>query len=1691
MKLYKKIGKILFYFLGTVILLFLILVIAIQIPKVQNYVKDQLISYLEDKIETNVDLEYISIKFPNRISLNNLYIEEKNADTLLFAHQLDVGINMFKLLDNTADITSITVDDLQANVSKDINGKFNFQYIIDAFATEDEDTSPSKPFVISLNSIDLTKIHISYTDLESKNSLDVLLNELSTEVDKFDLENNSYGIDFLTIDGLKFSMNQDIVEILQEEIVPVIDSVVETKPMQIALGPIKITQTAIDYKDLNTQAFLSTQFDELFLETKNINLNESIFDIESVLFKNANINAQLFLNATDEIDSEEEVLESSGIQLKVDELVFDNINAHYQNLASKTRIKDAIDFDNIKISSLSTQVENIEYNPMRIAADIRSFVVKEQSGLEIDNLRAQILYGENETHIKNLLLETPQTLLRDQIVLTYDAKDDLTNKLEDVNVNLQLTRSHLSFIDVLKIAPQLKNTVPFSAYPTASLYVDTSVRGNLKQLFIDQLELRGLDNSRVKATGIVRNVMNPDAMSLDLKVKELTSTAKVVHNILPKNTLPSNIQLPTSFSLAGTLNGSLSNIKANVGLKSTFGNAHIKALFDQRFKNREKYNLEAQLNDFNVGKLISNNQLGEITAKIILDGQSLDFSKANASFNAEVSKAEFNSYTYQNILANGKINDGKYNIDLLSQDINAQINLNASGTFNGLENSTLVLNGKVDKINLKDLNFTEEVFSIAGSIDGDFQSLDVDALNGHLFLENFALSDGQEIYPLQEVRIFARSNEEANVLQFNSQLIDLQLIGKYKLTQISESLLQTINTYYQFTESADNDELKIEPEQYFALLGAVKDDDLVRKFLPELTYYETINLVGNYNADDRLIVLNATIPIIEYGTNTLTNVLVNLENPGEALALNANIGGFRNETFALNELNLGANVADNQIKFDLSVLDFDKELQYYIGGLVDAQGEETQVMLDPSGFKLNYEDWTVSDDNYLALAANGLYAHNILLTNDESQIKIHSDELSGSSPLNIDLKDFKIETITKIIQTDSLLASGLINGTAQLKNLHEQMSFDAAIDVSDLAVFGNPVGNLALRANNDALSKIDANIVLSENANDMEIDGFYNTEAGTFDFDLNINALQMQSLQGFSFNQINSGKGYLSGKLKATGSTTNPSIIGDLKFNDVGLNITQLNTGFQNINDIIELRKNGIYFNQFKINDAENNALVIDGNILTQNYQDFQFGLRINGDDFKVVNSDEDDNDLMYGIMAVDVNLNIRGNLDLPKVDGRITVTDQTDFTFILPQSSPALQEREGIIEFIDQDQVTLLDTLEEDELVDQTIKGLDVNVNISVVNEAKLSIIIDKTNGDFVKLQGEAELTGGIDPSGKMTLLGRYEVEEGAYEMSVSLLRRKFDIQSGSSITWTGEPMKADVDITAIYTTKTAPLDLVQQQLTDVENINMYKQQIPFHAHLIMKGELLKPEITFDIQLDENNPSVPSTVISDVKGRLDILRTSESEMNKQVFALLLLNRFVGENPFESSTGLSAEGVARQSVSRLLSQQLNNLAGELIAGVELDFDLESTEDFSTGERSNRTDLNVGVSKRLLDDRLKVSIGSNFGLEGQERQNERMTNIAGDINIEYQLSKDGRYLLRAYRKDEYQVALQGQIIETGVGFVLTIEYDKFKEILLRRKNRKDEKRNIRARDVQSRRDSLPVSNAEIKYTQPIIKEDETL
>ena len=731
-----------------------------------------------------------------------------------------------------------------------------------------------------------------------------------------------------------------------------------------------------------------------------------------------------------------------------------------------------------------------------------------------------------------------------------------------------------------------------------------------------------------------------------------------------------------------------------------------------------------------------------------------------------------------------------------------------------------------------------------------------------------------------------------------------------------------------------------------------------------------------------------------------------------------------------------------------------------MGGTVSQKDALLNLHLDANQLILNYENWSIAQDNEISIENNNITAKNFNLQNGNSQIQIHSDE-APRSPLQINIKDFEIETLTRIIEQDSLLAKGTINGNVVIQNPMNDLRFNADVKVNQLQMYGALVGDLNIQLKESTTNRINTDILLSGQNNHATINGFVDTKSNALNLKANIERLNMESLQAFSFNQIKEGKGYVSGDLDIKGSTSAPQILGQLNFNEVGLFVTQLGTKFQKINDKIVFNSSGIVFDNFTIYDEEGNQMDLDGRVKTKTYQDFAFDLTLNAEQFKIVDAEKSEESMFYGVLAVNTDLVITGDMDLPQVNGNLEIDAPTNFTYIMPQSSPTLKDRQGVVKFVDKSQTTLNQTLKNDTIDTRSrIRGMDVSVNITVKEEAKLSMIVDQASGDFVELQGTAELTGAIDPSGKTSLTGVYQVEDGAYQLNVNFLKRKFDIQKGSNITWTGDPMQANIDITAVYTTETAPIDLLEQQLSGLTSsqMNQYKQRIPFNTLLMMKGDLMKPEITFDITTDKTNPGVPTEVLDNTQTKLAILRTQPNEINKQVFALLLLNRFIGENPFQSNSGLSAESMARQSVSRILSEQLNNLASDLIKGVDINFDLESKDDYSTGEQNNRTDLNVSLSKTLLNDRLTITVGNNFGLEGDARANENMNNIAGDITLNYKLSKDGTYLLRAYRKNQYEVALQGQVIETGVGFIITVDYDRFSELWERDRRRKDKKKN---------------------------------
>ena len=284
-----------------------------------------------------------------------------------------------------------------------------------------------------------------------------------------------------------------------------------------------------------------------------------------------------------------------------------------------------------------------------------------------------------------------------------------------------------------------------------------------------------------------------------------------------------------------------------------------------------------------------------------------------------------------------------------------------------------------------------------------------------------------------------------------------------------------------------------------------------------------------------------------------------------------------------------------------------------------------------------------------------------------------------------------------------------------------------------------------------------------------------------------------------------------------------------------------------------------------------------------------------------------------------------------------------------------------------------------------------------------------------------------------------------------------------GSTIYFAGNPLQAQINITAEYIANTSPKELLGNEVGTVDPrfANSFNQKVPFRVILNLKGSLQKPDISFDILLPEEG-LISNQLRMTIDNKLVQLRADVAATNKQVFALLALGRFVGEQStdfFKSSgSGGGFNDIARESVSKFLSAALDQIASDLFKGINVDLNLNSYKDFTTSDGSQKTDLNVEVSKNFLNDRLIVTVGKNFGIEGQDASakaaQQKGSRFLPDVTVNYKLSKDGKYMIRAYNKNQFEVILDGYVVETGLAFIVTMDYDEFKELFVRKSKKED-------------------------------------
>ncbi|MEP6794300.1 MAG: translocation/assembly module TamB domain-containing protein [Saprospiraceae bacterium] len=1648
----RKFLKIILWLVGIIVFLLGLAFILIQVPYIQNLAKNKAVSFLQNKIKTPVAIDHFSLDFPKRIVLEGVYFEDQKGDTLLAGDTIRIDISLWKLLSREVKINEIDLRGITAYVDKTLpDSAYNFNYILKAFVRQDTSaaTDSTSGMRLSVRKINLDRINVKYTDEVKGNDVKVYLHHFDTDIKEFDLENQKYTVPKINLSGLNATLKQ--TKAISAKAMTTDTFTVDhpsTYP-DVSVEEINISDININYGNSVTAVDSKVKLGNLRVEFDKLDLPGQDVKLKLVHLQNSTGTfalgkaAQKAVGAT---ATEVKTALKHGWTVQLTKLNLDSIDFKFDDLTHQ-QLSKGIDYNYLDLKNLYVDAAAISYNADSITGKINQLTLKEHSGLDVKNVQADFYYDQHSVRLDNLVLETPMTFISDQIHLTYPSIDTIAKAPGVLGINAHFIDSKLAVRDLLLFAPSLSKRSPFNKNQNAIIHMNGGLEGRVSDLTFSAMEITGLGDISVKASGNITGLPDVNKLYFDLMIDHFYARAHDITDFIPPGTIPSNIRIPDFIEAKGKFKGTLKSFSTDMNLTSSYGAAMINATVKNiTSKGNETYNAKIITTSFDLGRLIKKeDKIGKVTLSATIVGAGTDPKTANATFEGVISEAQYNDYNYHNIALTGNAKNGDIEIKGNIKDPNITIDLHALANMDGqYPKVNLTLNA--DSIDLRNLNFYSKDFRFHGLLIADLATADPDYLNGTIELSKATIALSGTTYKVDTLSIVSVATEGEDTLDIRSAFLTANIHGQYKLTQLMPALQGTIRHYYNMQPDSA---ITYDPQKIEFTAKLVRSP-FIEALLPELVEMEDANLAGNFDSETGKIIVDGNIPRLRYRDYTIENFKLNLNTDNNSLNYVVTLDQVSSTQLQLINLSLTGKAQNNILSINLKEQDAEKRDLYRIAGEFTSVNHVFKFSLLPDGLLLNKQSWAVSQDNLIQFGSEGIMVRNFNISNDGQSLMINSNPQQADAPLNIQFKDFKIETFTRLVTKDSLLAGGIVNGEASLRELKTNRVFTSDLTIQDFSFHGDTVGNISMKVNNEKRDTYAAEVSISGRGNDVKMDGFYYNAGDKSHFDLNAHLvkLNLKSIEGFSLGELHDASGNIAGDLSIKGTMTAPEIRGDLRFQQAGFKLTRFNSYYRAQDEHIRFTAEGIELINFTLLDSTGNTAVFDGNVYTKDYRNYRFGLDVHADNFQVLNSTRENNKLYFGRLFIDTKMHIKGGIDNPVVDGTIRVNDKTQLTIVIPQKDPGLIDREGIVEFVDMDTFQLNTTVSsQDSLTHTQMTGMDVAVAIAVDKNAELNLIIDEANGDFLKVKGTANLDGGIDPSGKMTLTGMYELEEGTYNFSFNQLKREFQIGKGSTISWTGDPYTADVDVTAVYVAKTAPLSLVQNQMGDADQniINTYKQKLPFEIMLFMKGKLLQPDVTFDIQLPDKNYGVSGEVTSTVQTKLTQLRTEPSELNKQVFAVLLLNRFIAEDPFQNaSRGGGISSLARQSASKILSEQLNNLVGGMIAGVDLSFDINSIEDYTTGELKNRTDLTVGLTKQLLNDRLKVSIGSNFELEGLQEANRKTTNIAGDVSAEYQLSKDGKYVLRAYRRDEY-IIVQGQVIETGIGFVFTADYNKFKDL----------------------------------------------
>ena len=1271
----------------------------------------------------------------------------------------------------------------------------------------------------------------------------------------------------------------------------------------------------------------------------------------------------------------------------------------------------------VDFTKLNASVTDFMIYGPDVTTNINKMSFMDFRGLYVKSLKSKFAYSKKNIKLDNLDLQTKESSLTGTVLLKYKI-EDFTNFNDKVRFDIKLDKASIASNDIRYFYDELGKNQHF--------YVKTNITGTLNNLRLKNLKLVDDRKTQINGDFNFKNLFakKGQKFSMYAEFEKLTSSYEDLVIILPNilgNKLPTSLKKLGKFIASGTSIVSTTAVEADFFMITALGNV-TSNLAIQNIDNIDKasYVGNVILENFDIGTLIEQKNLGKVSLNIDVDGKGFKQKYLDTAIKGDISKIDFKNYTYSNIVVDGTLKSPKYSGQISINDPNLSMN------FDGLldlskKDSRYDFHINVENADLKKLKLVKDSASVfKGDVVVQATGNNIENFIGNVYINKTSYQNAKDTYNFDDFTINSvfDQNRIRTITVNSPDIVQGEIVGKFEFNQLENLVKNSLGSLYTNFKPH-----KVKKGQFLKFNFSIYNK-IVEIFFPEIAIGANTIVKGNMNSDNQEFKLNFNSPQIIASANTFDNIRVSVDNKNPLYNAYIELDSIKTKYYTIRDFSLINVTMKDTLYFRSEFKGGENAEDYYNLNLYHTINKENNNVVGISKSEVKFKDylWYLNEnetpDNQIVFdkSFKNFTIDNIILSHENQSISL-GGIFKGAAVKDVKLS-FKDVDLNQITPTNNkFVLEGNINGEVSFIQNNNVYQPTASIIIDNLNVNKTDLGILNFGIEGDEnLQKFTINSNLENKyLESFNADGSFEiiNKETILDLKLKFEKFNIATLNSLGGEVLSNIRGSVSGNAIIEGNLKKPNILGRLFLDKGGITIPYLNVDYGlSDNTIIDLTDERFLFRNNILTDTKYGTKGnLNGYIEHNNFSDWKLDLSINSKRLLALDTKDSEDAAYYGTAFIDGVATVKGptNSLFIKVDAK----SEKGTAVKIPINNAESVSDNIFLHFVTEKEKYNL----KNGIVDNTrnYNGLELEFDFDITPDAEVEVILDRNTGHGMKGKGFGSLLFKINTLGKFNMWGDFQAYEGTYNFKYGgLIDKKFEVKKGGSITWEGNPMKAQLNLEAVYKTLANPAVLLEN--------SSFNTKVPVEVVIGVRGDLTSPEPDFNIEF----PTVSSVLKSEIQYKLN------DKDVRQTQALYLLS---------SGGFLSSEGINQSAISGSLFETASSILGGIIQSDDEKFKVGINFIGADRRIGKETDGRfVATISSKINDRVTINgkLGVPFGGINESA-------IVGDVEVLLRVNEDGTLNLRLFNKEnDINYVGQGIGYTQGLGVSYEVDFDSFKE-----------------------------------------------